>query len=37
MITDHELLLRSLGWFIDWMFLMAPPTALALLAWRLAR
>ena len=36
-MTDHELLVRSLGWFIDWVFLITPPAALAALAWRIAR
>jgi hypothetical protein len=37
MTPDHELLVRALGWFIDWMFLITPPAALAALAWRIAR
>lgn len=37
MIPDHDTLVRSLGYLLEWMFLMAPPAALAALAWRIAR
>jgi hypothetical protein len=36
-MNDPETLLRLTGYALDWMFLIAPPTALAVLAWRLAR
>ena len=37
MIPDHDTLVRALGYWVEWMFLMLPPTALAALAWRIAR
>lgn len=37
MIPDHDTLVRSLGFLIDWLFLITPPVALAALAWRIAR
>lgn len=37
MIPDHDTLVRLLGWFIEGIYLIMPPTALAALAWRIAR
>jgi hypothetical protein len=37
MTPDHETLVRCIGWFLDGMFIITPPAALAALAWRIAR
>lgn len=37
MTPDHETLVRALGYWLEWMFLITPPAALAALAWRIAR
>jgi hypothetical protein len=34
---DHETIVRGIGYFIDFLFFMAPALALAGLTWRIAR
>lgn len=36
-VMDHETMLRGIGYFLDFLFHMAPAAALAALTWRIAR
>lgn len=36
-MSDHETLVRSLGYLLDWLFLITPAAVLAALVWRIAR
>lgn len=37
MNIDHETLIRSLGYFIEYIRIITLPAALVVLAWRIAR